>query len=114
MLLLFSIKLVKLKIVWIARILEIDLFGDGGSSYFPRLAKSIYGPIPFSFLQPLDQATCFIGDDVIIRSIDLLTYFATSIAFNMPPVFFIFEINMSHLKWQKNLYRTSQRLPVAI
>jgi hypothetical protein len=85
MLLLFPIKLVKLKIAWIALILGIDLFGDGVSSYFPRLAKSNYGPIPFSFLQPLDQTTCFIGDDVIIRSIDLLTYFATSIAFNMPP-----------------------------
>jgi hypothetical protein len=30
MLLLFYTKLVKLKTVWLARILEIDLFGDGG------------------------------------------------------------------------------------
>ena len=31
MLLLFSIKLVKLKKVWLAQIIGIDLFGDGGS-----------------------------------------------------------------------------------
>jgi hypothetical protein len=56
MLLLFFFKLVKLKIVWLARILGIVLFGDGGSNlYQTTLVQRVADPKTDQSVLPIMQ-----------------------------------------------------------